>query len=82
MHETVLHVTARRWAKGWELHFGAQDVTQVRCLTQAEQQVRDYLATIDPSTDHTQMNINLISEENGAGPTEAATENQADKQSP
>ena len=82
MHKTALYVSARRWTKGWGLHFGTHDVTQVRYLAQAEQQVRNYLDTIDPSTDHTQVSINLIPEESEACRTDATTENQPDKEPP
>lgn len=59
MNNTTLEVTAKRWTHGWELHFREHDVTQVRSLAHAEQQVRDYLDTIDPETDHSQLAIVL-----------------------
>jgi hypothetical protein len=37
-------VTARRWARGWELHIDGEGVTQSRSLTDAEYMVRDYIA--------------------------------------
>lgn len=43
---TTYHVTAKRWAQGWELHIDGVGVTQVRSLARAEQQVRDYLETM------------------------------------
>lgn len=39
-------VRAVRWAHGWELHIEGEGVTQCRTLDQADQQVRDYLATV------------------------------------
>lgn len=39
-------VTARRWKHGWELHIDGVGVTQSRTLTKAEQQARDYIATV------------------------------------
>lgn len=43
---STYNVTAKRWAKGWELHIEDEGVTQVRTLDHAEAQVRDYLATM------------------------------------
>ena len=46
---TYYLVTAKRWARGWELHISNEDgevgVTQSRTLAGAEAMVRDYLAT-------------------------------------
>ena len=39
-------VRAVRWAHGWELHIDNLDVTQVRTLATAQQQVRDYLESM------------------------------------
>ncbi|MEU6855532.1 helix-turn-helix transcriptional regulator [Rothia kristinae] len=66
-----LTVTARRWAHGWELIISEDDATQVRSLAHARQQVRDYLDTIDPDTDHSEIEIRLIPEE-GADQIEQA----------
>lgn len=38
------HVTARRWAHGWELHIDGVGVTQSRSLATATRIARDYLA--------------------------------------
>ena len=54
---TRINVTARRWEHGWELLFGEDDATQVRTLDKAVQQVRDYLDTLDPETDHSDWEI-------------------------
>lgn len=49
---TSYTVTARRWARGWELHIDdasgeSVGVTQSRTLTHAEAMVRDYLELDD-----------------------------------
>lgn len=56
--ETVI-VTARRWERGWELEIDPDNITQVRSLDRAAQQVRDYLDTVDPSTDHSAVEVEL-----------------------
>lgn len=56
-------VTARHWAHGWELILDEDNATQVRSLANADQQVRDYLETIDPDADHAQTRITLIVED-------------------
>lgn len=45
-------VTAQQWEHGWELSLDGEVITQVSTLDKAEQQVRDYLDTVDPDTDH------------------------------
>lgn len=45
-------VVAHQWERGWELLLGDRVVTQVTSLGSAEQQIRDYLDTVDPETDH------------------------------
>lgn len=54
-------VTARatRWEHGWELTLEGEDEvsTQVSTLAKARQQVRDYLDTIDPDTDHSAWEV-------------------------
>lgn len=52
-------VTARRWERGWELKIDPDNITQVRSLDKAAQQVRDYLDTLDPSTDHSAVEVEL-----------------------
>jgi len=51
---------ATRWALGWELTVGNIGATQVRTLATAEQQVRDYLDTVDPATDHVDWVIHVV----------------------
>ena len=41
-----INVTAKRWAKGWELHIDGHGVTQSRTLADAPQQVVDYLDSL------------------------------------
>jgi len=53
-------VAATKWALGWELELDSGGVTQVRSLGMAAQQVRDYLDTIDPETDHTSWSIAIV----------------------
>lgn len=39
-------VIAKRWSKGWELHIDGVGVTQARVLSDAPQQVVDYVETL------------------------------------
>lgn len=41
-----INVTAKRWAKGWELHIEGHGVTQSKTLTDARRQVVDYLESL------------------------------------
>lgn len=41
---STYNVTAKRWAKGWELHIDGVGVTQSRTLASAEDMVREYIA--------------------------------------
>lgn len=59
---STIAATARRWEHGWELYFGDDEVTQVRTLDKAAQQVIDYLDTIDPDTDHSGWAVNVTPE--------------------
>lgn len=56
---TSIAVTARRWEHGWELILGEDDATQVRTLDKATQQVRDYLDTLHPETDHSEWDVEI-----------------------
>lgn len=38
-------VVAKRWRRGWELHIAGVGVTQSRSLADAEEMVRDYIAS-------------------------------------
>ena len=55
-----LSVKATRWALGWELEVGELGATQVRTLSRAEQQVRDYLDTVDPDTNHDDWTVTVV----------------------
>lgn len=61
---TKLIVTARRWDSklggGWELLDGDHAMTQVRRLSDARQQVIDYLDTVDPDVAHADWDIIII----------------------
>lgn len=56
---TEVIITAKRWAGGWELWHGDAIWTQVARLDHAEQQVRDYLDTIE---DHADVIVTIIPE--------------------
>lgn len=56
---TTIHVTAERWEKGWDLILDEDNATSVTHLKDAEQQVRDYLDTIEPAIDHSDVDIDL-----------------------
>lgn len=53
-------VTAKRWSGGWELWHGDDCWTQVRHLRNAPQQVRDYLDTVHPETDHSDVQVRVV----------------------
>ncbi len=57
---TALTITAKRWSDGWELWHEDDCWTQVSTLDKAEQQVRDYLDTVEDETDHTGWVIHVI----------------------
>lgn len=60
MSGNEITVIARRWAHGWELILGEDDATQVRSLSHARSQVRDYLDTIEPEIDHSDVKVVLV----------------------
>lgn len=51
--------TAHRWEHGWELWLDGEPATQVTTLDKAPQQIRDYLDTIDPETDHSSWTVSI-----------------------
>ncbi|MFT3943630.1 MAG: antitoxin HicB [Ancrocorticia sp.] len=57
---TEVTVTARRWSGGWELWNEDDCWTQVRHLTKAVQQVRDYLDTVHPEVDHSNWSVTVL----------------------
>lgn len=54
--------TAHKWDQGWELHLDGEPVTQVVTLDKAEQQIRDYLDTVEPDTDHSNWKVTVVPE--------------------
>ena len=52
--------TAHKWEHGWELWIDDEAATQVATLDKAAQQVRDYLDTEDPDTDHSDWTITIV----------------------
>ncbi len=84
---TKLIVTAQRWDSklggGWELLDGDHAMTQVRRLSDARQQVIDYLDTVDPDVAHADWDILIIPAIPQAASVEqakAATKEAADAQ--
>jgi hypothetical protein len=57
---TAIDVIARPWGEGWELEIDEDNITQVRDLDHARQQVIDYLDTAQPEIEHADWQINLI----------------------
>ena len=57
---TDITVTAVKWDGGWELWSGDDCWTQVANLDRAAQQVKDYLDTVDPDTDHSTWSVAVI----------------------
>ena len=56
----IYNVRAVHWEHGWELHIENEGVTQVRTLSKATQQVRDYLESMhDKPFDHAEINLKL-----------------------
>ncbi|KQQ22110.1 hypothetical protein ASF48_02490 [Rathayibacter sp. Leaf299] len=58
-------VTAHRWVHGWELRIDGETATQVDLLDRAAQQVRDYLDTVEPGTDHRRWEVEIVPEIGG-----------------
>lgn len=53
----VIAVLARRWHGGWELEISPEQITQTSTLEAAPQQVRDYLTTLHPDRDYSQVTV-------------------------
>lgn len=68
--------TAHKWDHGWELWIDGEAATQVSTLDKAEQQVRDYLDTEDPDTDHSDWTVTVVPEIGAIG-TEVAAAKEA-----
>jgi len=73
---TAYHVTAKRWARGWELHIDGVGVTQSRTLTGAVRMVRDYLA-LDLGGDPASYDVTITPELDGELANETETARQA-----
>lgn len=56
---TTVTVTAHKWSGGWDLVIDEEHATSTRYLHDAEQQVRDYLGTVDPETDHSDTRVEV-----------------------
>lgn len=63
----TVSVSARRWAQGWELWISGEPATQADNLDDAAEQVRDYLDTIDPGTDHGAWEVRVTAQPDGQG---------------
>lgn len=57
---STINVTARQWSGGWELEIDEDNITQVRTLANATDQVIDYLDTVNPDVDHSSWEIRII----------------------
>ncbi|WP_238147683.1 hypothetical protein [Rothia uropygioeca] len=57
-YRVVVH--ARAWSGGWELIFDNEQATQVSELDFAEQQVRDFLDTVEPELDHSDVDVEIV----------------------
>ncbi|MGO3153912.1 MAG: antitoxin HicB [Galactobacter sp.] len=55
-----ISVHAQKWSDGWDLIIDDDNATSVRHLSDAADQVRDYLDTLDPDTDHGTVQIDVI----------------------
>ncbi len=73
---TTYHVTAKRWAHGWELHIDGVGVTQSRTLAGAVRMVRDYLA-LDLGGEPESYDVSITPELDGDLATEAEAARQA-----
>lgn len=80
----TITVTARRWAHGWELEIDPDNITQVRSLESAAQQVRDYLGTLYPQHDYSTADVHIEHELGPIGAevtaARAATQDAHDRQ--
>lgn len=56
----MINVTATKWKLGWELALDSGGVTQARTLATAERQVRDYLDSVDPDVDHSEVEVCVV----------------------
>lgn len=54
-----IYVTASRWQHGWDLEIDDENATSVSRLRDAEAQVRDYLDTVEPDIDHSDVSVEV-----------------------
>lgn len=52
-----VNVIAHKWDGGWELWIAGTPVSQAKTLSKAAQQIRDYLDTVHPETDHSAWRV-------------------------
>ena len=57
-----ISVHARKWSGGWDLIIDDDNATSTRYLSDATDQVRDYLDTLDPDTDHSTVQVDVVPE--------------------
>lgn len=57
-----ISVHARKWSGGWDLIIDDDNATSTRHLADAVDQVRDYLDTLDPDTDHSAVQVDVVPE--------------------
>lgn len=60
-----IEVKVRRWSGGWDLVIDESNATSVAHLKDAQEQVRDYLDTIEPEIDHSSIEVILDVELDG-----------------
>lgn len=59
---STVNVIARQWSGGWELEIDKGNITQVRTLAKAPDQVIDYLDTMNPDINHSSWDIRVVPE--------------------
>lgn len=59
---TTYTVTAKRWARGWELHIEGVGVTQSRSLAGAESMAREYIAFALDIDDENSFDVDVVPE--------------------
>ena len=58
-----VHVTAKRWERGWELHIDGYGVTQTKSLRLADRDTRDYVELLSgarPDVVHLTTNVGKV----------------------
>jgi hypothetical protein len=62
MGRATYEVTARRWARGWELHIPDVGVTQSPTLSGANRMVREYVALALDLADEDGFDVRITAE--------------------